>query len=596
MNASPETDRPDASQQVLYRKWRPRLFADVSGQEPITTTLRNAVAAGAPAHAYLFTGPRGTGKTTSGRIMAKAVNCLSPVNGEPDESCSSCELFNAGRALDLIELDAASNRGIDEMRDLREGAGFAPNNARYKVYLIDEVHMLTDAAFNALLKTLEEPPPHVIFILATTEAHRLPATITSRCQRFDFRRIPLDAVIGRLAEIASGEEITVAEGGLDLIARHATGSLRDAINLLDQLVAYHGRTLDLDAVRSGLGLVVDDRTTELARAAVTRDLGAGLSVIAAAQDDGLEIRAFIRQVVSTLRSALMVKAGAADQLGLSDGETADLSALAADTTVGDIVAALRALGQINFAGDAYDSLPAEIAFASLATAAVEAPPAAAAPAAPVAAAPAAAAPAAAAPQPPAEAPRPAAREPQRQPTQPQRPRAEQSRPTTPARETEAQEPAAREPAATPSATPRPASNAAPAKEPAAPAFVPPDDGEVSEQLLAARAQWDAIRDGTRKRLMKAGALLSESYIKACEEDSIEIGFRYPSHVDMVKTDQAVLTAIEESCAAALGRTLAVSAVLWEGLQRSGPAPARSSSGGHLVEEALKQGAVLADDA
>ena len=162
------------AQEVLYRRWRPRRFADVVGQEPVSTTLRHAVAAGTPAHAYLFTGPRGTGKTSTGRILAKAVNCERPVEGEPCGECTSCVTYDEGRSLDLIELDAASNRGIDEIRDLREGTGYAPAAGRYKVYLIDEVHMLTDAAFNALLKTLEEPPPHVIFILATTEAHRIP--------------------------------------------------------------------------------------------------------------------------------------------------------------------------------------------------------------------------------------------------------------------------------------------------------------------------------------------------------------------------------------------------------------------------------------
>ena len=201
------------SQEVLYRKWRPGGFAEVAGQDPITTTLRNAVAAGSPAHAYLFTGPRGTGKTSTGRILAKAVNCEAPRDGEPDNACNSCLTFNEGRALDLIELDAASNRGIDEVRALRESVGYAPNAGSYKVYLVDEVHMLTDAAFNALLKTLEEPPGHVIFVLATTEPHRIPPTISSRCQRFDFRRASLPALVERIGVIAAGEGISVAEGG-----------------------------------------------------------------------------------------------------------------------------------------------------------------------------------------------------------------------------------------------------------------------------------------------------------------------------------------------------------------------------------------------
>ena len=193
--------------EVLYRKWRPQTFAEVAGQEAITRTLTNAVAAGKVAHAYLFSGPRGTGKTTAGRLLAKAVNCTQSVGGEPCNQCESCRPFVEGRALDLIELDAASNRGIDEIRSLREKVGFAPAAARYKLYLVDEVHMLTEPAFNALLKTLEEPPPHVIFVLATTEAHKVPATIASRCQRFDFRRIPLEAIVGRLEQICGAESI-----------------------------------------------------------------------------------------------------------------------------------------------------------------------------------------------------------------------------------------------------------------------------------------------------------------------------------------------------------------------------------------------------
>ena len=296
------------------------------------TTLRHAVAASSPAHAYLFTGPRGTGKTSTGRILAKAVNCTAPVDGEPDNACDSCRAFSEGRALDLIELDAASNRGIDEVRALRESVGYSPNAATYKVYLVDEVHMLTDAAFNALLKTLEEPPPHVIFVLATTEPHRIPPTISSRCQRFDFRRIALPDIVERLHAIAAGEGIQVADGCMELIARQAGGSLRDAVNLLDQLVAYHGTSLDLDAVQRGLGLVVDDRAAELARAAIERDLAAGLALLSAVRDDGIEVRAFVREVVNMLRTLLLLRAGARDGLDLSDGQLAELTPIAEQAT------------------------------------------------------------------------------------------------------------------------------------------------------------------------------------------------------------------------------------------------------------------------
>ena len=187
--------------EVFYRKWRPRRFDQVVGQEAATQTLRNAVALGRVAHAYLFCGPRGTGKTSTARILAKAVNCLSPQEGEPDDQCEMCASINEARALDLIEIDAASNRGIDDIRNLRDKVRFAPNEARYKIYIIDEAHMLTEPAFNALLKTLEEPPQHAIFVLATTEAHKIPLTIISRCQRFDFRRISLETAERRLAQL-----------------------------------------------------------------------------------------------------------------------------------------------------------------------------------------------------------------------------------------------------------------------------------------------------------------------------------------------------------------------------------------------------------
>ncbi|MEE8337436.1 MAG: DNA polymerase III subunit gamma/tau [Dehalococcoidia bacterium] len=567
---------PPSTQQVLYRKWRPRDFADVAGQNPITTTLRNAVAAGKPSHAYLFSGPRGTGKTTTARIFARAVNCAAPVEGEPDNECESCRTFLSGQPLDLIELDAASNRGIDEVRQLRENVGVMPALARYKTYLIDDVHMLTDAAFNALLKTLEEPPPHVIFVLATTEPHKLPPTILSRCQRFDFRRISLEATVQRLRTVAEGEGLTVADGGFELIAREATGSLRDAVNLLDQMVAYHGSELTIEALRSGLGLVVDDRAATLAAAAVHRDLAAGLGALAAARDDGVEIRAFVRQTVTSLRHVLLLKAGAGDDLGLADTEAEELRSMAECASSRENVAALRALGSLDFRGDAYDSLPAEIAFASLAVSE----------AAPAASAPAAAKAEAAAPPAPAEAkPAPAARQPAQRSAPPQKPPAAQ----TPAR------PAAPSSSAQRSGEPPAASR--PATPPrAAPPFEPPDAGEVSEELKALREQWGAIRGAARKRNMRAGAILNtQCYIKTFAGDTVEIGFRFPAHVEQMQTleDGQVMQAIRDAVVEAVGREVAVVSVLWAELEQTTGNPAASRSGddgGHLVEEALKLGA------
>ncbi|GAI10220.1 unnamed protein product, partial [marine sediment metagenome] len=265
--------------QVFYRKWRPQTLAEIVGQEQVTQTLSNALKSGRVSHAYLFYGPRGTGKTSTGRILAKAVNCLTNGKGEPCNTCEICRAITEGRALDVIEIDAASNRGIDEIRDLREKVNYAPNQARHKVYIIDEVHMLTKEASNALLKTLEEPPPYVIFILATTEVHKVLPTILSRCQRFDFRRISQADVVSKLTRICSAEGIHIEPEGLRLIAKSATGSLRDAENLLEQLTTYYGTEVELRQVQAILGITGDERAKELIRHIVNNDISAGVSTI-----------------------------------------------------------------------------------------------------------------------------------------------------------------------------------------------------------------------------------------------------------------------------------------------------------------------------
>jgi DNA polymerase-3 subunit gamma/tau len=239
--------------QVYYRKWRPRTLGEVVGQEQVTRTLLNALKTGRISHAYLFCGPRGTGKTSMGRALAKAVNCLTTGGkGEPCNTCEMCQAINEGRALDFIEIDAASNTGVDDVRALRERVATSPAQARFKVYLIDEFHMLSTAASNALLKTLEEPPPHVIFILATTEVHKILPTIMSRCQRFDFRRLAMADVVKKLSSICETEKITVEPEALKLIARSAAGSLRDAENLLEQLNTYYGADISFRQVQEVL--------------------------------------------------------------------------------------------------------------------------------------------------------------------------------------------------------------------------------------------------------------------------------------------------------------------------------------------------------
>lgn len=293
---------------MLYGKWRPRGFEEVVGQDHVVSTLRNALATDQVAHAYLFAGPRGTGKTTTARILAKAVNCRNLSDGEPCNACRACEAINRGAALDLIEMDAASNRGIDDVRELRDKIAFAPSDLDRKVYLLDEVHMLTTGAFNALLKTLEEPPPHAIFILATTELHEIPATITSRCQRFDFRRVAIEAMVARLRFIAEQEGYSVPEEGLLAIAGEARGALRDAITLLEQIASMYGPSPSTDNVLESLGLVRDERTEKLAGALAGRDLGAALEIAREVAGDGLDIARFTRETIETLRERLLAAA------------------------------------------------------------------------------------------------------------------------------------------------------------------------------------------------------------------------------------------------------------------------------------------------
>jgi DNA polymerase-3 subunit gamma/tau len=289
---------------VLYGKWRPKGFDEVHGQDHIVRTLRNALATGQVAHAYLFSGPRGTGKTTTARILARALNCGSLKDGEPCNECASCRAILNGSALDLIEMDAASNRGIEDIRELREKIAFAPSDLKRKVYLLDEVHMLTDGAFNALLKTLEEPPPHAVFILATTDMHKVPATIISRCQRHDFHRINNDASVARLEFIAKNEGFEFSREALAAISVQSRGGLRDAITLMEQVVARYGNAPSLDDVLAAMGQVHDTRTTALVRAILEDDLGAALEIARSVADDGIDIGRFTKTVIGVIRDIL----------------------------------------------------------------------------------------------------------------------------------------------------------------------------------------------------------------------------------------------------------------------------------------------------
>ena len=293
---------------ALYRRYRSQTFAEVVGQDHVTRTLKNAIANGQVAHAYLLAGARGIGKTSIARIIAKAVNCAKAKDGDPCDACETCIAIRDGRYLDLIEIDAASNRGIDEMRDLREKVRFAPSMGQYKVYVIDEAHQLTNEAFNALLKTLEEPPPHVIFVLATTEAQRIPATIVSRTQRFDLRRIPHQKMVQQLAAIAKSEKWQVEPAALEAISRHAQGSLRDAESILDQVATFAEGKVRVDDVDELLGATDWEETGALFDAIAANDAAKAVGLVRALVDDGRDLRLFVRRAMDHMRALVLVRA------------------------------------------------------------------------------------------------------------------------------------------------------------------------------------------------------------------------------------------------------------------------------------------------
>jgi DNA polymerase-3 subunit gamma/tau len=347
--------------QVFYRKWRPQKLADVVGQAAVTQTLTNAFKSGRISHAYLFYGPRGTGKTSTARILAKAVNCLSTDKEKPCNECEMCQAITEGSAMDFIEIDAASNTGVDDIRSLREKVNYAPGQAKYKVYIIDEVHMLSNSASNALLKTLEEPPPQVIFILATTEIHKVLPTILSRCQRFDFRRISQSDVVATLEKICEAEDIKIEPEGLRLIARSATGSLRDAENLLEQLTTYYGNEVGLPQVQAVLGITGDERAKELVKHIVSNDVSAGVATINDVNSDGLDLRQFNRELVAYLRQLLLIKTGSAEAVDLTAEDIAELKELAGKTTLAQILRAIKLFGQLEVGFDNYSTLPLELA-------------------------------------------------------------------------------------------------------------------------------------------------------------------------------------------------------------------------------------------
>ena len=330
--------------QVLYRKWRPKTFSDVVGQPQVTQTLKNELESGRIAHAYLFTGSRGTGKTTCAKILAKAVNCLDPRSGDPCGECDICRGIEEGSVMDIVEIDAASNNGVDSIRTLREEANFTPSAAKYRVYIIDEVHMLSIGAFNALLKTLEEPPAHVIFILATTEVHKLPATILSRCQRFDFHRIPPQEIAARLSYIAEQENASIDQPAALLIARLADGALRDALSILDQCFGRSANVTE-EVVVETAGLVGREHLFRLTDAVRTQDCAAALTIIDHLHSSSKDMARLCGELSSHFRSLMLIKTmkNPRPLLAVTDAEYEELTRQSSSITMTTVLHAIDVL-------------------------------------------------------------------------------------------------------------------------------------------------------------------------------------------------------------------------------------------------------------
>ncbi len=566
--------------QVYYRKWRPSRFTDLAGQEHVTNTLRQAITQGRASHSYLFCGPRGTGKTTTARVLAKAVNCASPQDGDPCNECNPCISINQGRNVDIIELDAASNRGIDEIRDIRDRVHFLPAESARKVYIIDEAHMLTAQASNAFLKTLEEPPPHVIFILCTTEAHNILPTIISRCQRYDFRRLPGQVIYDRLAHITDREAVAIEPDALRLVARNAGGSLRDAENLLEQLVVSSSSgAINVHDVEELLGLGRGEGYLSLAQKLLAGDTPGALTAINDAVWEGADPRQMHRQTLELLRSALLISWNAGDTLDLPDDVMAALRAAVAVAEQPHILRVVRIWAEANLRYDAPASLPLEVAAAEIGRPE-----------------PVAAAPVAASGPPPARAQR---AEPARRNQPPPPPRPDyQPRPAEPPRQTERPPATERQSGERqPVAERQPVTERQPVGERAAPAAAGGLQG-----------QWEqAVRELSRTKGNKysLGALLRD-----CRPDSVRLSddgaalvlpFRNAANLDRMNeelADPKVRNTIEAAIEQSFGTRYPFQVAL-AGAGSNGGGAARPARGSvqesHLVRTAMGLGARIIED-
>lgn len=488
--------------QALYRRYRSQTFSELIGQEHIVQTLRNALAEGRIAHAYLFTGPRGVGKTTVARLLAKAVSCTAPLGQRPCGECDSCRAIADGRAVDVIEMDAASHTSVEDAREIIERVQFRPTSGAYKVYIIDEIHMMSTSAFNALLKTLEEPPGHALFILATTEVHKVPATILSRCQKFTFNRHTVAATTAHLHAIAAEEQIVLEPGVAEAIARAATGSMRDALSILDQLMAYGSGTISLEQVRGLLGATEAQEVAALVDALLSADLTGALRALGGVADQGADLRQFARDLVERLRALMLLKAGGDPALlDVAEDDIAALERQAAAVDLGVVLGWVKLFSGLDqqLRTSSYGQLPLELAIVEAIAAPAESRRT----------------------EGPSAQPTPRATAPARSMAQPTVPAGAHSQPASTPRP--AAIPPASEPVRSAPEVPEPPIEA---YQPEPPGFDPPADRPASKRPIAARQQADpsSVPAAPAEQTLDASDAIASDNAAAALLEQVETGW------------------------------------------------------------------------